>query len=89
MPVQNACIMTTRFLFVIGALFISTPVFAQYYQPQYNPPSFYSPGGGSPVVVPPTVIMPGDANASKKSCKESVIDLFLVSWKNRSGDCSN
>jgi len=81
--------MTTRFFLIIGTFLVSTPVFAQYYQPQYNPPAFYSSGGSSPVVVPPTVIMPGDVNASKKSCKESVIDLFLVSWQNRSGDCTN
>ena len=76
-----------------SSLFLnSLPSFAQYYgyQPQYNPPSFYSPGGGgSPVVVPPTVIMPGDQNSSKKSCRENVIDLLLFSWRTTSGDCTD
>lgn len=83
--------MITRSFFIIGCLVATAiPASAQYYQPQYNPPSFFSPGGGgSPVVVPPTVIMPGDPNSSKKSCRENVIDLFLVSWRTRTGDCSN
>jgi hypothetical protein len=78
------------FLLAAASLSINTgSVFAQYYQPQYNPPSFFSPGGGaSPVVVPPTVIMPGDQSSSKKSCRENVIDLFIISWRTTSGDCT-
>ena len=85
--------MFTRTFFVVGSLIaMNTPAFAYqpyYQQPQYNPPSFYSPGGNSsPVVVPPTVIMPGDTNSSKKSCRENVIDLFLISWRTTTGDCN-
>lgn len=84
--------MIVRLLITFGSLVaMNAPAFAygNYPQAQYNPPSFYSPGGNSsPVVVPPTVIMPGDVNSSKKSCKENVIDFFLISWKTRSGDCT-
>jgi hypothetical protein len=62
------------------------PAFAQYY-PQYNPPTIVT-NSSQPVVVPPTVIMPSEQNASKKSCRESVIDLFLFSIRNTSGDCT-
>jgi hypothetical protein len=34
------------------------------------------------------VINPPDMNASKKSCRENVIDLFLFSIRNTSGDCT-
>jgi hypothetical protein len=73
--------MLSPFLFVNSA-------FAQYYQQaQYNPGTIVT-NASQPVVVPPTVIMPGEHNASKKSCKESVIDLFLFSIRNTSGDCT-
>jgi hypothetical protein len=62
------------------------PAFSQYY-PQYNPPTIVT-NSSQPVVVPPTVIMPSEQNASKKSCRESVIDLFLFSIRNTSGDCT-
>jgi hypothetical protein len=68
-------------------LFIK-PAFSQYYsQPQYNPPTIVS-NSSQPIVVPPTVIMPSDQNASKKSCRESMIDLFLFSIRHTSGDCT-
>ena len=66
-------------------LFIK-PASAQYY-PQYNPPTIVS-NSSQPIVVPPTVIMPSDQNASKKSCRESMIDLFLFSIRHTSGDCT-
>jgi hypothetical protein len=83
-------------LFIIFGLipFTATASFAQYYQPQYqqpqyNPPSFFSPGGGAaPVVVPPTVITTSAPESSKKSCRENVIDLFLISWRTTTGDCN-
>ena len=86
-------------LFIIFSLipFTATASFAQYYQPQYqqpqyNPPSFFSPGGGAaPVVVPPTVITTNPAvipESSKKSCRENVIYLFLISWRTTTGDCN-
>jgi hypothetical protein len=73
--------MLSPFLFVSSA-------FAQYYQQaQYNPGTIVT-NASQPVVVPPTVIMPSEMNASKKSCKESMIDLFLFSIRNTSGDCT-
>ena len=69
--------------------FMVSPALAQYHQ--YHNPSFYSsPGGGSPVVVPPTVITTSapEHNSSKKSCKESMIDLFLLSVRRTTGDCT-
>lgn len=58
-------------------------------QAQYHSPSFFQ-GGGAPVVVPPTVITTQgyEHNSSKKSCKESVIDLFLFSVRRTTGDCT-
>jgi hypothetical protein len=65
------------------------PVLAQYpAYPMYNSGNYYTSQNSAPVVVPPTVIMPTDQNASKKSCKENVIDLFLFSIRNTSGDCT-
>lgn len=57
---------------------------AQYY------PAQMMMGGGSPVIVPPTVIntQGHEHNSSKKSCKESVIDLFLFSVRRTTGDCT-
>lgn len=83
-------------LFIILSLvpFTASASYAQYYprqyqQTQYNPPSFFSPGGGaSPVVVPPTVITNAPPESSKKSCRENVIDLFLISWRTTTGDCN-
>jgi hypothetical protein len=75
-------------LFMLTAVpFMVTPVFAQYHQ--YHNPSFHS-GGGTPVVVPPTVITttPQEHNSSKKSCKESMVDLFLFSVRRTTGDCT-
>ena len=73
--------MLTPFLFVNSA-------FAQHYhQAQYNPGTIVT-NSNQPVVVPPTVIMPSEQNASKKSCRESMIDLFLFSIRNTSGDCT-
>jgi hypothetical protein len=83
-----------NFFIILGLVpLTATASFAQYYQqPQYNPPSFFSPGGGAaPVVVPPTVITtspPVIPESSKKSCRENVIDLFLISWRTTTGDCN-
>jgi len=77
------------FLILSAISFYSVPSFAQYNQ--YYNPSFYSaPSGGNPVVVPPTVITttPVEHNSSKKSCKESMIDLFLFSVRRTTGDCT-
>ena len=76
-------------LFMIAAIpFMVSPAFAQYHQ--YHNPSYYSSPGNSPVVVPPTVITTNAAehNSSKKSCKESMIDLFLFSVRRTTGDCT-
>ena len=56
---------------------------------QYYPAQMMS-NGGSPVIVPPTVINTQgyEHNSSKKSCKESVIDLFLFSVRRTTGDCT-
>jgi hypothetical protein len=72
---------------LFSPLFFGNSTLAQYYQPQYNPPTIVS-NSSQPIVVPPTVIMPSDQNASKKSCRESMIDLFLFSIRHTSGDCT-
>jgi hypothetical protein len=65
--------------------FVALPVAAQ----QYYPPTFYA-SHQSPVVVPPTIIntQAQEHNSSKKSCKESVVDLFLFSVRRTTGDCT-
>jgi hypothetical protein len=62
---------------------------AQYMPTQYYPAQMMG-GGGSPVIVPPTVINTQgyEHNSSKKSCKESVIDMFLFSVRRTTGDCT-
>lgn len=62
---------------------------AQYMPTQYYPAQMMM-GGGAPVVVPPTVINTQgyEHNSSKKSCKESVIDMFLFSVRRTTGDCT-
>lgn len=72
---------------MIGAIAVSQPVLAQVY-PQYTSGNYYASPNSSPVVVPPTVIMPAEQNSSKKSCKESVIELFLFSVRRTQGDCT-
>jgi hypothetical protein len=65
-----------------------TPTFAQYHQQaQYNPGTVVT-NSNQPVIVPPTVIMPTDQNASKKSCRQNVIDLFLFRFSTTAGDCT-
>lgn len=69
---------------------LATPVLAQ---AQYYGPSYYGSSGGNPVVVPPTVITtnapaPIEQNSSKKSCKESIIDMFLFAIRRTTGDCT-
>lgn len=71
------------------SVFLVTPVFAQ---PVYYPPSF-QPSNSGTVVVPPTVINTSPPrtymyNESKKSCRESEIDLFLFGIRKTSGDCT-
>jgi hypothetical protein len=73
-----AVAMFSPFLFV-------NPVSAQY--AQYNPPTIVS-NSSQPIVVPPSVVMAPEQNASKRSCKESMIDLFLFSIRHTSGDCT-
>jgi len=81
--------MLTRSVFFFGLIiFASSSANAQYYNTQYHSPSYFSSPGASPVVVPPTVITPGEQNSSKRSCRESVIDLFLFSMRRTSGDCT-
>lgn len=72
-------------ILAITAIFAASPAMAQYYNPSY----FSSPGN-APVVVPPTVITTSaqEHNSSKKSCKESMIDLFLFSVRRTTGDCT-
>jgi hypothetical protein len=62
---------------------------AQYMPTQYYPAQMMG-GGGAPVIVPPTVINTQgyEHNSSKKSCKESMIDLFLFSVRRTTGDCT-
>lgn len=62
---------------------------AQFIPTQYYPAQMMS-GGGAPVIVPPTVINTQgyEHNSSKKSCKESVIDMFLFSVRRTTGDCT-
>ena len=62
---------------------------AQYYPPQYYPAQMMG-GVGAPVVVPPTIVNTQgyEHNSSKKSCKESVVDLFLFSVRRTTGDCT-
>jgi hypothetical protein len=76
-----AVVLFSPFLFV-------KPAFSQYYhQAQYNPPTIVG-NSNQPIIVPPTMIMPSEHNSSKKSCKESVIDLFLFSIRRTTGDCT-
>jgi len=65
--------------------FVALPVAAQH----YYPPTFYA-SHQSPVVVPPTIIntQSQEHNSSKKSCKESVVELFLFSIRRTTGDCT-
>ena len=73
------------------SLILGAPVSAQ---SQYYPPNYYGGGGvNSPVVVPPTIINNTPSrtymeNESKKSCRESEIDLFLFGIRKTSGDCT-
>ena len=71
------------------SLMLGAPVSAQ---SQYYPPNFYG-GVNSPVVVPPTIINNTPSrtymeNESKKSCRESEIDLFLFGIRRTTGDCT-
>ncbi len=81
-----------KYFFMVAVTpFMVLPAFAQYHQ--YYNPSYYSSPGNSPVVVPPTVIttaapVPIEHNSSKKSCKESMVDLFLFSVRRTTGDCT-
>ena len=65
--------------------FVALPVAAQ----QYYPSTFYA-AQQTPIVVPPTVInsQVPEHNSSKKSCKESVIELFLFTVRRTTGDCT-
>ncbi len=70
--------------------FMTSPVFAQ---TQYYPPTYMGGQGNAPVVVPPTVINAAPPRTymeheSKKSCKESEIDLFLFGIRRTTGDCT-
>jgi len=62
---------------------------AQYVPTQYYPAQMMG-GGGAPVIVPPTIVNTQgyEHNSSKKSCKESVVDLFLFSVRRTTGDCT-
>ena len=72
------------------AMVMAVPVSAQ---SQYYPPTYYGGGNNAPVVVPPTVINTAppktyEHNSSKKSCRESEIDLFLFGIRRTTGDCT-
>tara|TARA_R100000008_G_C3542663_1_gene145695 strand:+ start:639 stop:896 length:258 start_codon:yes stop_codon:yes gene_type:complete len=72
------------------SLILGAPVSAQ---SQYYPPNYYGGGNTSPVVVPPTIINNAPPktymeNESKKSCRESEIDLFLFGIRRTTGDCT-
>ena len=72
------------------AMVMAVPVSAQ---SQYYPPTYYGGGNSAPVVVPPTIINTAppktyEHNSSKKSCKESEIDLFLFGIRRTTGDCT-
>ena len=71
---------------IVGAVPVSA-------QSQYYPPNYYGGGNSAPVVVPPTIINNApprtyEHNSSKKSCKESEIDLFLFGIRRTTGDCT-
>jgi hypothetical protein len=71
---------------IVGAVPVSA-------QSQYYPPNYYGGGNSAPVVVPPTIINNAPPKTymeheSKKSCKESEIDLFLFGIRRTSGDCT-
>lgn len=70
---------------IFAPFVFASDVCAQY--AQYNPGTIVT-NSNQPVIVPPTIINPPDYNASKKSCRESVIDLFLFTIRNTSGDCT-
>jgi hypothetical protein len=79
-----------RFAAFFTIAMVASPVLAQ---SQYYGPSYYGSPGSNPVVVPPTVIttsapVPIEHNSSKKSCKESMIDLFLFAIRRTTGDCT-
>ena len=72
------------------SLILGAPVSAQ---SQYYPPNYYGGGNNAPVVVPPTIINNApprtyEHNSSKKSCRESEIDLFLFGIRRTTGDCT-
>ena len=74
------------------SLILGAPVSAQ---SQYYPPNYYGGNGANtaPVVVPPTIINNAPPktymeNESKKSCRESEIDLFLFGIRRTTGDCT-
>jgi len=72
-------------ILIAMVLFVALPGLAQ----QYYPSTYYA-SAQAPIVVPPTVIntqIP-EHNSSKKSCKESVIELFLFSIRRTTGDCT-
>ena len=71
---------------IVGAVPVSA-------QSQYYPPNYYGGGNSTPVVVPPTIINNApprtyEHNSSKKSCRESEIDLFLFGIRRTTGDCT-
>jgi len=72
-------------LLIMMVPFVALPGLAQ----QYYPSTYYA-SAQAPIVVPPTVIntqIP-EHNSSKKSCKESIIELFLFSIRRTTGDCT-
>lgn len=74
---------------IIMAALMAAPMAAFAY-PEYQPPSYFHSSGAAPVVIPPTVIntQAVNPNETKKSCKESMIDLFLISFRRTTGDCT-
>lgn len=76
---------------ILAVAMLTAPLSASaQYHPQYQPAQYFHSSGASPVVVPPTVIntTAPNPNESKKSCKESMVDLFLFSIRRTTGDCT-
>ncbi len=68
---------------------VASPMTA-FAQMEYQNAQYFHSSGAAPVVIPPTIINTQQAvhNESKKSCKESMIDLFLFSVRRTTGDCT-
>jgi hypothetical protein len=75
--------------FIVMTAILATPMNA-FAQIGYQNAQYFHSSGAAPVIVPPTIINTQQAspNESKKSCRESMIDLFLFSVRRTTGDCT-